>query len=265
MNLLSEIMRVLLLTICFVPSLLVMAQETNKNQIENLNKAKQRLESVIKVKQDSLILINQQIDRFTQENLFSKLKARSGGMVFKATIKMSGKIRKDSNPNAVVLTLVNENDTVLLTDFIDDYWIVNKGPYFGYINEMFINKTPDLKTFKDAIYERTGRMALKMEEEKTEREKAALEKRTQERMDRLIKKYGKENGERISNGEYWIGMSPEMATESLGNPETINHSVGSWGVNEQWVYPSLYLYFDNGVLTSYQSSNRQFQKVFEFT
>jgi hypothetical protein len=249
------------LFLIFIPILLfttpiITAQEIGKNQIENLNKAKQRLESVIKVKQDSLILINQQIDRFTQENLFSKLKARSGGMVFKATIKMSGKIRKDSNPNAVVLTLVNENDTVLLTDFIDDYWIVNKGPYFGYINEMFINKTPDLKTFKDAIYERTGRMALKMEEEKAEREKAALEKRTQERMDRLIKKYGKENGERISYGEYWIGMSPEMATESLGNPETINHSVGSWGVNEQWVYPSLYLYFDNGVLTSYQSSNR---------
>ena len=66
----------------------------------------------------------------------------------------------------------------------------------------------------------------------------------------------KEDCINLANGEYWIGMSPEMATESLGNPETINHSVGSWGVNEQWVYPSLYLYFDNGVLTSYQSSNR---------
>lgn len=48
-----------------------------------------------------------------------------------------------------------------------------------------------------------------------------------------------------------MGMSSDMAIESLGIPETINRSVGSWGVNEQWVYPSLYLYFENGVVTSY--------------
>jgi hypothetical protein len=249
-------MKILLLTIFFVASLVLTAQEINKNSIENLYKAKQRLESVIKVKQDSLILINQQIDRFTQENMFSKPKAQSGGMVFKATIKMSGKIRKDSNPNAVVLTSINENDTVLLTDFIDDYWIVNKGPYFGYINDMYINKTPELKTYKDAIYERNGRMALKTEEVFTEKDKVTINKLAQEKKDRLIKKFGKENGEKINSGYYWIGMTKDMAIESLGNPETVNSSVGSWGINEQWVYHSLYLYFDNGILTSYQSSGR---------
>jgi len=249
-------MKILLFIILFLISPLLNAQESNKGKIENLNKLKQRLESAIKIKQDSLILVNQQIDRFAQEDMFSKLKAQPEGMIFKATVRMSGKIRKENNPNSVILTLVNENDTVLLTDFIDDYWIVNKGPYFGYINEMYINKTPELKTYKDAIAERSGRMAKKMEDLYTEKEKATINKLVQEKKDRLIKKFGKENGEKINSGYYWIGMTKDMAIESLGNPETVNSSLGSWGVNEQWVYYSLYLYFDNGVLTSYQSSGR---------
>ena len=249
-------MKILLFIILFLVSPLLNAQESNKGKIENLDKLKQRLESAIKIKQDSLILVNQQIDRFAQEDIFSKLKAQPEGMVFKATVSMSGKIRKENNPNAVILTLVNANDTVLLTDFIDDYWIVNKGPYFGYINEMYINKTAELNIYKDAIAKRNGRMVAKIEELYTEKEKATINKLAQEKKDRLIKKFGKENGEKINSGSYWIGMTKDMAIESLGNPETVNSSVGSWGVNEQWVYYSLYLYFDNGVLTSYQSSGR---------
>ena len=256
MKKLLAVLFLIFISILPITTPIVIAQEIGKNQIETLNKAKQRLESVIKVNQDSLILINQQIDRFIQEDMFSKLKAQPEGMVFKATISLSGKIRKENNPNSVILTLVNKNDTVLLTDFIGDYWIVNKGPYFGYINDMYINKTPELITYKVAIAERSGRMAAKMEEVFTEKEKATIAKLAKEKKDRLIKKFGKENGEKINSGDYWIGMTKDMAIESLGNPETVNSTVGSWGINEQWVYYSLYLYFDNGVLTSYQSSNR---------
>ncbi len=49
-------------------------------------------------------------------------------------------------------------------------------------------------------------------------------------------------------------MTTEMARASLGNPENINKSVGVWGVNEQWVYSRLYLYFEDGIMTSYQTS-----------
>jgi len=141
-------MKILVFIILSLASPILLEQESNKGKIENLNKLKQRLESTIKIKQDSLILINQRIDRLTQEDMFSKLKAQPEGMVFKATVSMSGKIRKENNPNSVILTLVNQSDTVLLTDFIGEYWIVNKGPYFGYINDMYINKTPELKHIK---------------------------------------------------------------------------------------------------------------------
>ena len=74
-----------------------------------------------------------------------------------------------------------------------------------------------------------------------------------ERRKELIKKYGKEIGEKIYSHEYWIGMSTDKALESLGDPETIRKNVGSWGVNEEWVYYNLYLYFENGILTRFRN------------
>ena len=50
------------------------------------------------------------------------------------------------------------------------------------------------------------------------------------------------------------GMTDKQVLASWGNPETNNRSVGSWGVHEQWVYDKKYLYFENGLLTSFQDS-----------
>jgi hypothetical protein len=69
----------------------------------------------------------------------------------------------------------------------------------------------------------------------------------------LTKKYGsQEIAEKIIAKKIWLGMSSAMALESWGNPSDINRSVGSWGVHEQWIYGDTYLYFENGVLTSWQ-------------
>jgi len=53
-------------------------------------------------------------------------------------------------------------------------------------------------------------------------------------------------------GELWLGMTKQMAKDSKGDPWNINTTVTQIGVSEQWVYDSLYLYFDNGILTSWQ-------------
>lgn len=52
-----------------------------------------------------------------------------------------------------------------------------------------------------------------------------------------------------------VGMTQEHAILSWGKPKKVNKSVGAWGVHEQWVYGSQYLYFENGRLSSFQSSN----------
>lgn len=70
--------------------------------------------------------------------------------------------------------------------------------------------------------------------------------------DRIIEKYGKVYGPLIYNNQIAIGMTKKMVIESIGSPNDINKTIGSWGVHEQWVYLKKYLYFENGKLTSWQ-------------
>lgn len=58
--------------------------------------------------------------------------------------------------------------------------------------------------------------------------------------------------EAIKKRQVILGMTPCMASASLGYPERVNRSVGSYGVHEQWVYDGLYVYFEDNVLTSFQ-------------
>ncbi len=60
----------------------------------------------------------------------------------------------------------------------------------------------------------------------------------------------------ILEGTLQVGMTAEQAMASWGHHgNRINRSVGSWGVHEQWIYGEYarsYLYFENGILTSWQ-------------
>ena len=60
--------------------------------------------------------------------------------------------------------------------------------------------------------------------------------------------------EAILKGKIFIGMGSDQAKASWGPPKRINKTVSASGVHEQWIYSSQYLYFENGKLTSFQSS-----------
>jgi hypothetical protein len=71
--------------------------------------------------------------------------------------------------------------------------------------------------------------------------------------DNLLFKYRKSKFKNaISKNKIAIGMTKEMVIDSWGDPENINRDVGSWGIHEQWIYNSTYLYFENGKLTAFQ-------------
>lgn len=82
------------------------------------------------------------------------------------------------------------------------------------------------------------------------------------RYESLLKKYGKTNAQLIIKKRPRLGWTPEMLIESIGRPNDINRSVGSWGTHEQWVYREYlsefheyiteYYYFENGILTTIQ-------------
>ncbi len=87
---------------------------------------------------------------------------------------------------------------------------------------------------------------------KEEEDKIAEEK--SKRLQYLRKKYGKK-AEDILNGYYWIGMSRNALIDSLGEPDSINKSVGKWGIHQQFVYGDyLYIYVENEIVTSYQKN-----------
>ena len=50
------------------------------------------------------------------------------------------------------------------------------------------------------------------------------------------------------------GMTAEQVRAAWGKPQRNNESVGAWGTHEQWVYGDTYVYFENGLMTSWQSS-----------
>jgi hypothetical protein len=61
--------------------------------------------------------------------------------------------------------------------------------------------------------------------------------------------------ELIKNQKVKVGMSEEQVILSWGEPQKNNKSVGNFGVHEQWVYGNgQYLYLENKVLTSFQTS-----------
>ena len=61
------------------------------------------------------------------------------------------------------------------------------------------------------------------------------------------KKFGDDNWKSIVEGIVRVGFTEEMVKMAWGEPKSINHS--SYG--DQWVYESQYLYFEGGILRSF--------------
>ena len=68
----------------------------------------------------------------------------------------------------------------------------------------------------------------------------------------ILSKYGETNGNRILNGEIWIGMTAQMCRDAIGNPYKVNRTRTAYNNHEQWIYGSKYIYFDNGISNDIQ-------------
>ena len=148
-----------------------------------------------------------------------------------------------------ILTLDKESE-ILVTDYMNGFYKVCVNSVCGYMNELWIKKNYEVNKLRDLkIIEKEKLLNIK-EQKRISQEK----KYNQEQENKNIKKYGKTLYEKLKKGYYWIGMTDNMALISLGHPNDINKSVGSWGTHEQWVYDDgFYCYFENGILKSYQN------------
>ena len=53
-------------------------------------------------------------------------------------------------------------------------------------------------------------------------------------------------------GQLEIGMTKQMCRDSWGEPKSINRTSTRYGNHEQWVYTTIYVYFDNGKISAIQ-------------
>ena len=214
--------KIILLTsiiIVFLPSALF----SQSSELSDLKMIKEELTLQKKAITDSIKAIDTRI---------AYLKSKDQDIVpegknyIAAKVRIEAKIKNKPDALGVVLGFVGEGQTVKLYEYFGNgYWSVTCDSISGYTNDMYINKNKDMRiVIEDYIYEKH------------------------------IKKYGVGIAYKIRFHLLEIGMIPEIVRLSIGRPDDINKSTGSYGVHEQWVYEDkdMYLYFENGTLTSWQ-------------
>lgn len=90
----------------------------------------------------------------------------------------------------------------------------------------------------------------------TESAKATCKSSQTERVSRFLKQFPEWSDETIgvvACRRIQMGMDAAQVRAALGAPDDINRSVGSFGVHEQWVYDGIYVYLEDGVVTSWQN------------
>jgi hypothetical protein len=161
-----------------------------------------------------------------------------------------------------ILGTLSQADTVRVIGQNDNYYNITSFKGTGWVLKKALKTESDYNKQVEEQKERIRAINNGIMEQKTadsvkyiknqEAERIALAKRKAE----LINKYGTYDSKRILEKKVWLGMTTDMARESLGEPNDINRTISSSGVNEQWVYGSIpsqiYLYFENGMLITVQ-------------
>lgn len=228
-------------------SLLLVKQDSVLLQIE-------LIKDDIKLKSDKLLLLESEARvlkariSMARNHDTSKLYP----LYIQTTVKRkSNLVEKPEFPSDPIIEL-NKNDSIILLDSNEHYWRAKAKDIYGYINKAFVY-SPTYLEMEEAKKVQDKKDIAKVTEDIEKSARLYKEKR-KKRRDLLVNALGTKIGNRIVNREIWLGMSGDLARLSQGIPDDINKSVGSWGVHEQWVYNSkdLYLYFENGKLTSWQ-------------
>jgi len=235
-------MKNLIFLILIFSSSMCLAQENTISELENIKK---EILHQINILNDSIKRIDYEINAI-KSNEIQKMITDS---TLKSTVRKGAKLKKNPDVYGELITVLSEDKEVAILDYIDGYFGVCTDSICGYMSDLWINKNDKINEFirqKEEEKKEFERLENEQKLKKQKAEWAELEKK-------YIKKYGQTTYNKLKQGYYWIGMTREMATISLGSPKDINRTVGSWGVHEQWVYDSIYLYFENGILTSYQN------------
>ena len=232
-------MKKLIFLFLLLTSSIVLSQNIEISILENLKK---ELSSEIIVLNDSIKKIELQINAIKSKEIQQ--------MISDSTLRaIARKNARLKNKDYEQISALIEDKEIIILDYGNDYFSVCIDSICGIMHEVWINKNDKIRKFikaKDDEQKALKKLVREQKYKKEEDELAALE-------NKYKKKYGEKFYNELKEGKFWIGMTKEMAIIALGEPDDINKTVGSWGVHEQWIYNKLYIYFENGKLTSYQN------------
>lgn len=207
-----------------------------QNEVEELQNVKKEILEKIEVLNDSIKSIDYSIAKMKSKE-FNKL-INDSSIVARAT--KYAELKKTPEKDGETILTLKEYKEVTITDYNYPFFSVCTDSICGYMEDTWF------------LSEKMKNLAITMHEEKYRQTKnknrsdeIALEKSH-------IKKYGSKTYSKLKEGRRWIGMTKEMAIIAYGYPNSDNKSVGSWVVHNQWVYDNMNLYFEDGVLTSWQ-------------
>ena len=232
-------MKKLIFLFLILTSSIVLSQNIEISILENLKK---ELSAEIIVLNDSIKKIELQINAIKSKEIQQ--------MISDSTLRaIARKNARLKNKDYEQISALIEDKEIIILDYGNDYFSVCIDSICGIMHEVWINKNDKIRKFikaKDDEQKALKKLVREQKYKKEEDELAALE-------NKYKKKYGEKFYNELKEGKFWIGMTKEMAIIALGEPDDINKTVGSWGVHEQWIYNKLYIYFENGKLTSYQN------------
>jgi len=240
-----------LFLLALVLNIFSIAAFSQTKEILELETLKNSLTKEIASLTDSVSKIQKKIELLKTNEILSTISDSTlRGMTLKGA-----KLKKSPDPLGEISSTFTEEKEVIILDYSDLYFGVCAGGICGYMSEIWVKKSQEVENFISAKnFEKEELKRLEIERQTRLKTKTVQAERAKlvELEKTYIKRYGENNYSKMKQGYYWIGMNKEMATISLGSPNKVNRTVGAWGVREQWVYETIYLYFENGVLTSYQ-------------
>lgn len=225
-------------------------------QLETFEKRKQDIQNQISSLQDSLYEISRKIEEIKPQQSIEIEPANS-------VARNGGALLDIPNSNGKIIKTLKGYTALKVIGYEDNYYKVCVRDTCGYIPEWYITKDIFVLKHRDNFLKKEKKREAKQKEEEKAQQKIEWQeeekqqnqiaaKKRQEEEKRMVALYGQEQVESMKKGQVWIGMNKEQAIFSRGRPKDVNRTVGSWGTKEQWVYNGVYLYFENGSLTSWQ-------------
>lgn len=226
-----------ILTMTFFLNVQAQTADKIKLQIDSLTKRKTDLEK-------ELGLLTQEINSKTK--FLSELQNQvSDKKLTIRTTKDIAALDNKSIANGKQIFVIKKNEDFTLLNFDNDFYFVDYKDAKGYVYYVHLNGVTGVDDYK-------AYWTKKNEENRRIEKQRELTEQKSGRLQRLTEKFGSDNAYKIINKKIWLGMTDDMARESIGHPDKVNRSTYSSGTHEQWVYETKYLYFENGILTSWQ-------------